>query len=170
MISPLAPVKTFLNGVHQNTCDICSESVIQLPDAGWAGHIDFSKIITNDVQTHKHQTFFFYDRGHSRTDLPVSGCELAPLAPATGRQIAAILALRGNSRKRVRHCFALDHQNALVAVADFRNVFLGHGLMSTIVGQGFNNHTQIKVVFLDAENRMATHTCLLYTSDAADDL
>src|SRR5690554_1179736 len=146
-----------LDGVHQHAGNVDAKRRVQLTNAGGAGDVDFREVITNDIKPHKHQALFLDHRCHPGTDLTVTLGQFPALTPATGGQVAAILAVRRNACKSIGYRLALDQQNTLVTFGDFRDEFLGHGLMAAVISEGFDDDPEIGVVLLDPENRAATH-------------
>src|SRR6185295_12277683 len=83
--------------------------------------------------------------------------ELPGDAGAAGGEIAARLAGFGDTGERVRHRLAGDQQDALVAVADFRDVALGHDGPAPVLGDGLDDDVQVGIVAAHPEDRGAAH-------------
>src|SRR5690606_14031849 len=72
-----------------------------------------------------------------------------------------------NARQAVGHGFAVNHQNALVALHNVRNKALRHDLLLAMVGEGFDDHADGRVILLQPENRRAAHAIQWFENDIA---
>ena len=136
--------------IHSISCSAMSSPYcsIQFADTGWTGDIYLCQIIANYVKADEHQALVSRSCGpHLCTDPAVAVTELNAFATATGRQIAACFALApvyvpahkvqvSPSTIRMR----------LSPRADFRDEFLCHGGTLAQHGEGFQNHTDIRVI------------------------
>src|SRR5690606_14014751 len=128
-----------------------------LAHAGGAGDVDFGEVVADDVQANKVQPFFFQNRADFFSDGAVFITEWLGYAAAAGGQVATGFAAGRNARQAVGHGFAVNHQNALVALHNVRNKTLRHDLLLTMVGEGFDNDADVWVVLFQAKNRRAAH-------------
>ena len=47
-----------LDCIHQQGADIGAEGIVDLANAGRAGHVDFGQVLTDHVQAYEQQAFF----------------------------------------------------------------------------------------------------------------
>src|SRR6185369_8881533 len=88
-------------------------------------------------------------------------------ALAAARQVAAeIVALR-HAREHVRHRLAVDHQDALVAVADLGNVALGDREVAAFGGQRLDDDVEVRIAAPAAEDRAPAHAVERLEHDVA---
>src|SRR3546814_9579999 len=80
------------------------------------------------------------------------------LAATAGGQVAARLAGLRDAREAVRHCHAIDHQDALVAVLDLRQVLLRDDRARAHQRQLFDHGTEVHAVAADAKHAHAAHS------------
>ncbi|CRQ80378.1 hypothetical protein PAERUG_E16_London_17_VIM_2_04_14_02649 [Pseudomonas aeruginosa] len=86
-------------------------------------------------------------------------------AAAAGGEVAASLALGGDARQAVGHRFAVDHQDALVAVLDFRQIALCHDLLAAMLGEGLEDHREVRVAFAVTKYRRTAHSVQGFEND-----
>src|SRR6185369_11367067 len=88
-------------------------------------------------------------------------------ALAAASQVAAeIVALR-HAREHVRHRLAVDHQDALVAIADLGKVALRDGEVAALVGQRLDDDVEIRIAAAAAEDRASAHAVERLEHDVA---
>ncbi|MNJ21763.1 hypothetical protein D3C77_161250 [compost metagenome] len=114
-------------------------------------------MLTNDVQAYEQQAFLAQGRADLFGDPAVAVSQRAGFATAAGGQVATGFAAGRNARQAVRHRLAVDHQDALVAVDDRRQVGLDHDLRGAMQGQGLENHREVRVARAMAEDPGAAH-------------
>src|SRR5690606_27778380 len=115
----------------------------------------------------KIQPFFFQNRADFFSDGAVFVTEWLGYTAAAGGQVATGFAAGRNARQAVGHGFAVNHQNALVALHNVRNKTLRHDLLLAIVGEGFDDHADVRVILLQAENRRAAHAVPWFEDDTS---
>src|SRR5690606_31979132 len=153
------------DAVHQALADGGVEGRIDLADAGRAGDVDFRQVLADHVQANEDQALLAQRRAHGGGNLAITLGQWACLAAPAGGQVAAGLARRGNARQAVGHRFAVDHQDALVAVLDRRQIALGHDLLAAVLGQRLENHRKIGVPFTVAKDHRAAHAVQGFEND-----
>ena len=131
--------------------------VIQFTYAGRAGDIDLGEVVADHVQPHEQQTLV----AHIGADFGGNGTvgvgqRPAHAAPAGG-QIASEFAFGGHPCQCVVHRFAVDQQDALVAIGDRWQIGLGQGVARAVLGEYFQHHAGIAVAGLDAKDARAAH-------------
>src|SRR5690606_29808293 len=119
---------------------------------GRAGDIDLGQIVADHIQADEQQTPAAQLRPHFSGDPAVALGQRTGFAPAAGGEVAPGFPGLRNPRQTVGDRLAVDHQDALVAIPDFRQVTLGHDLLLTVQGQGLDDHADIGVVRAYAED------------------
>ncbi len=94
------------------------------------------------------------------------GQQLRP-ARAARRQVAAHFAGHRDARQRVRHRGTADQQDALVAIADRRDVLLGHDRARAVVGQRLDHRAEVHAVRADPEDAGPAHAVQRLEDDIA---
>src|SRR5690606_24378110 len=107
-----------LQSSGEHAGDIEARLLGDLDETGGAGHIHLGDVIADDIQAHHQQPAFGQARRHDGGDLAVALGQRLRHAPAAGGQVAARLAGQRDARQRIRHGFAADQQDALVALDD----------------------------------------------------
>jgi hypothetical protein len=109
----------------------------------------------------------FQHRAEGGSDLGIAGSQGPGDAGAAGREVAARLAGGGDARQAEGHGNAVDDQDALVAVLDFRDVALRHDGFGAVPGEGFDDHAEVGVVRPETEDRRAAHGVERFQNDVA---
>ncbi|MNE17281.1 hypothetical protein D3C80_1102560 [compost metagenome] len=122
-------------------------------------------MVADHVQSDEQQAFFAQGRADGGGDLAVALGQRAGLATAAGGQVAAGLAGGGNACQAVGHRLAVDHQDALVAVLDRRQVALRHDLLGAVEGEGLEDHREVRVAGAMAEDRRTAHAIKGFEND-----
>ena len=89
--------------------------------------------------------------------LTIARCKFTRHARAAGRQIAAGFAGFRDPRKSVWHRPAGNHQYAFIAVANRRDVTLGHHRPPAVVRNGLNDDIDVRILRIYPEYRCSTH-------------
>ena len=120
-----------LDDVEQLAGNIKPELRIQFAHAGRRCDVDLGQVIADDIQANEQQAAPTQLGSHLIDDPPVSIGQRQAFATTTRSKIAAKLVALRNARQRIRHRFAVDYQDALVAGGDLRNVLLRDGQLPT---------------------------------------
>ena len=84
--------------------------------------------------------------------------KLLGYAATSGCQVAAVFSGQGYPGQRVGHRFTVDHQDAFVAVDDLGNEDLAHDLLLAEIGEGLQDHAEIRIALHDPEDGGAAHS------------
>ena len=141
--------------VHEAFADTGIEGIVDFADAGRAGDVDLGEVIADDIRPTNSRprsrscgpTIAAISR--SRSD---SGCA----TPRRRRPLPRV-SPAAESAPAVGDRLAIDHQDALVAILDRRNVALRHDLPAAMLGQHFEDHGQVGVALAMTEDRGASH-------------
>ena len=156
--APVSVIKSLTEEINIVTRNVEVELRIELAHASWAGHINFSQIVTNDIKADEIEALF-NERGPNLIANPtITIGECSPYAGATRGEIAPCFTGGGNSSQAIRHRLAIDHQNARVALSDLWDISLGHDELMTVLRQGFNDDIAIRVVGFQSKYRLSTHS------------
>src|SRR6266852_6200456 len=147
-----------LHGVEEHPGDVESRLLSDLLKAGGARDVDFGQIIPDHVQADEEQPLARELRPERVRDFQVSPREGPCDAGAAGGEVAARLARLGDACKAMRHGFPRDQQDALVALADFRNVALCHDRFCAVANQRFDDDVAVGIARDDAKHRFTAHS------------
>ena len=139
------------------TGNIESFAGVELPNTGWAGHVDLREVITDDIDPNKNEPLVSQHRPDLIADPPVSVRQWSCNATTAGGKIASGFTGRWDARKTKGHRLTVDQQDPGIALANFWKITLGHDLLLTELGERFNNDIAVGIPFLDPKNRGAAH-------------
>src|SRR5690554_4541954 len=145
------------DAVHQFSTDIGAVGRVNFANAGRAGDVDLGQVITDHVQTDKQQPAAAQLRTYLGRNPAIALTQRACLTAPTGGEIAAGFTGLRNPRQAVGYRLAIDHQDALVAVLDLRQITLRHDLLLAMQGKGFDDHADIRVILANPEDHGAAH-------------
>src|SRR5437899_137332 len=114
------------DSVEKHPGDIEAGLVGDFPEAGRAGDVDLGEPVPDHVQADEEQPLARELRPERVRDFQVSPRERLRDPGAAGGQVAARLARLGDARKAMRYGFPPDQQDALVALADLRDLAHEH--------------------------------------------
>src|SRR5699024_3481596 len=130
---------------------------IELTHTSGAGNVDFCEVVANYIEAYEMQPFFFKHRPYLCTNPAVTLSKFTAFsAPACG-DVTTRLAGHGNACQSVINRFAINHENALVAVGDFGNETLNHCRGGAMFSEYFSDYGKVWVAFFNTENVTATH-------------
>src|SRR5438445_838797 len=145
------------DSVEKHSGDIEAGLVGDFPEAGRAGDVDLGEPVSDHVQADEKQPLARELRPERVRDFQVSPRERLRDPGAAGREVAARLARLGDARKAMRYGFPPDQQDALVALADLRDVALRHHRLFAAPREGLDDDVAVGVAARDAEHRLASH-------------
>src|SRR5690606_10686337 len=146
-----------LDGVEQQAGDVEAELRVEFADAGRAGDVDLGQPVADHVQADEAHAAPDHFRAHLGGDPAVALAEGAAFTASARGQVAAELVALRDPRQAVVHRHAVDEQDALVAGADLRQVALGHRQVAATVGQGLEDHVEVRLAGRGAEDRTPAH-------------
>src|SRR5712691_2060385 len=146
------------DSVEKYPGDIEAGLVGDFPEAGGAGDVDLGEPVPDHVQADEEQPLARELRPERVRDFQVSPREGLCDAGAPGGEVAARLARLGDARKAMRYGFPRDQQDALVALADFRDVALCHDRFCAAANQRFDDHVAVGIARGDAKHRFPAHS------------
>src|SRR5690606_35665758 len=132
-----------LDGVEQQAGDVEAVLRVELADAGRAGDVDLGQPVADHVQADEAHAAPDHLRTHLRRDPAVALAQRAAFAAAAGSEVAAELVALRDARQAIVHRYAVDQQDAFVALGDFRQVALGHRQLAAAVGEGLEDNVEI---------------------------
>src|SRR5690606_4572288 len=98
--------------------DVEAHLLTDLLEAGRAGDVDLGDVVADEVESDEQQPARGERRRERLADLAIARRQRPRDAGAAGGEVAAELAGLRDAREAVRHDFAADQQDALVAFAD----------------------------------------------------
>src|SRR5882762_6165872 len=146
------------DSVEKHSGDVEPRLLSDLLKAGGAGDVDFGQVIPDHVQADEEQPLARELRPERVRDFQVSPREGLCDAGASGGEVAARLARLGDARKAMRYGFPRDQQDALVALADFRDVALCHDRFCAVANQRFDDDVAVGIARGDAKHRFPAHS------------
>src|SRR6266851_4015367 len=118
---------------------------IDLLDSRGRGHVDLGQVVADDVEPDEIEPVALQARPHHRADLAVARGYLSFDAIAADVDIAAVLVVARDSQ-RASQRLAVEHDQPLVAVADFGQIALRHYWPRLETGDRLEDCVQVAVV------------------------
>src|SRR2546425_1898766 len=146
------------DSVEKHPGDIEAGLVGDFPEAGRAGDVDLGEPVPDHVQADEEQALARELRPDRVRDFQVSPRKGLCRGGAPGGEVAARLARLGDARKAMRYGFPRDQQDALVALADLRDVALRHDRFCAVAKQRFDDHVAVGIARGDAKHRFPAHS------------
>src|SRR3989442_9858250 len=146
------------DSVEKHPGDIEPGLVGDFPEAGRAGDVDLGEPVPDHVQADEEQPLARELRPERVRDFQVSPRKGLCDAGAPGGEVAARLARLGDARKAMRYGFPRDQQDALVALADLRDVALRHDRFCAVANQRFDDDVAVGIARGDAKHRLPAHS------------
>ncbi len=122
-----------------------AEPGIQLPNTGRAGDIDLGEIVADHVEAGKQDAPPAQFGPDLRGDPAVALAQGLPDAGPAGGEVAPGLAGPGYAGEGIGHWIAVEQQDSLIAVRDFRDELLGHTEPISVIGQGLDDDVEIGI-------------------------
>src|SRR5690606_34170962 len=131
------------------------EGIVDFADAGRTGDVDFGEVVADHVQADEQQAALAQLGADDGGDLAIAVRQRLRDPAAAGGQVAAGFAGRRNPRQAIGYRLAVDHQDALVAILDRRDVALRHDLPAAVLGEHLEDDREVRVALAVAEDRGA---------------
>ena len=139
---------------------------VGLLDAGRRGDVDLGQPVADHVDADEDQPARPEVRADARADLPLPVGQHGLLRLPAGVEIGARLSLVGHARDGAGD-FAVDQNDALVALADLRQVALGDDRLAELLGIHFQQRAEIVVAGPEVEHAGAAVTVERLDDDVA---
>ena len=134
--------------------DIRPADVLHRADAGRRGHVDLGEPAADHVDADEQQPALAQMRPEPRADLALARRQLGFLRRAAAHHVGAQVVRRRHAVDRAR-IFAVDQDDALVAVLHGREEGLHHPLLAEGHGEHVVERAEIEIVARHAEHRAA---------------
>jgi len=149
--------KAFFDGVPDIDFDLGARQAVDFLDAGGRGDVDFGQVVADHVDADEDQPALGKRRADGGADFLLAGGQGGHRRLSAGMKVGPRLAVDGDAADRARR-FAVDQDDALVALADCRQVGLGDDRLAVELGEGLQHGREVFVVGLEVEDPGAAVT------------
>src|SRR6185436_8063667 len=146
-----------LDGIPDPCRKIDVIKAVDLLNARGRGDVDLGQVIANDVDADEDQPLFLQGRTDRIANFAIPGAEAAGHGLAADMQVRARLPFRRDAVDRAGR-LAVDQNDALVAIADLRQVALRNHRLSIELGKHFLERVQILILSRDMKDAGAAVT------------
>ena len=113
--------------------------------AGWAGDVHLGQVVADYIQADEIEAVLFQARPQRRADFAIAIGHGGLHAGAADVDVAAMLVVARDAQG-ASQWLALQHDKALVAIADLRDIALGHDWFGFEAGRGFQNCAEVAIL------------------------
>src|SRR5689334_20754653 len=146
-----AGVEAALDGVPDVALQRDAVEAVDLLQAGRRGDVDLGQVVADHVDADEDQAALGQRRADQLADLALAGGQGRLLGAAADMQVGARLARRRHPVDRPGG-HAVDQDDALVALADFRQVALDDQRLAIELGEQLEDRVQVVVLGRDVED------------------
>src|SRR6056297_1069487 len=116
LLMRLAGSSLFVECVEKHFANIDSELRVEFAHARWTGHVDLRELSGDHVEAGELYAVFHQHGSDDMGDSQFVIVDRLSLAAPAARKVAAEIGAAGDAREHVRHRFAVNHKDPLVAV------------------------------------------------------
>src|SRR5262249_5936505 len=133
------------NGIPDECGDIGTAETFHFPDSGGRGDVYLRQVIADHVDAGEDEAALFQLRAEGVANVFLAVAETRGLGSAADMPVGARLAFGRHAVDGAGE-FAIDQDDALVALADFRDVALHDHRFAIELGEHFEQASQILVI------------------------